>query len=87
MTDCLEKDNCPNLIPLDTQMPNLDGYQTARKLREIGYTGPIIALTADAMQGDMNHCIEAGCNDYLSRPIDAARLVQVVKQLTEVQTQ
>ena len=72
----------PDLILLDMQMPNLDGYQTARKLRELGYSGPIIALTADAMQGDMNQCLEAGCNDYLSKPIDSARLVKLIAQMT-----
>nr|WP_246151947.1 CheR family methyltransferase [Rubripirellula reticaptiva] len=74
--------NTPQLILLDMQMPNMDGYETAKELRASGYTGPIIALTADAMQGDMNRCIEAGCNDYLSKPIDAARLVQLVRELT-----
>ena len=78
MHECL-----PDLVLLDMQMPNLDGYQTARKLRELGYVGPIVALTADAMQGDMNLCIDAGCNDYLSKPIDADRLVEMVKHLTE----
>ena len=67
-----------NLILLDMQMPNLDGYETARQLRQLGYTGPIIALTADAMQGDMNECIEAGCNDYLSKPIDKVTLLRKV---------
>jgi len=75
-------DKCPDLILLDMQMPNLDGYQTARKLRELGYVGPIIALTADAMQGDMNECIASGCNDYLSKPIDASRMLQLVCKFT-----
>jgi PAS domain S-box-containing protein len=83
ITDCLHKSNCPNLILLDMQMPNMDGYEAARALRELGYTGPIIALTADAMQGDMSECIAAGCNDYLSKPIDAIRLVQMVQKFTE----
>ncbi|TWU46839.1 chemotaxis protein CheB [Rubripirellula reticaptiva] len=68
-----------DLILLDMQMPKLDGYETAKALRRLGYTGPIIALTADAMQGDMNRCIESGCNDYLSKPIDKRLLLHKVK--------
>ncbi len=78
----LRRGDVPDLVLLDMQMPNLDGYQTARKLRKLGYVGPIIALTADAMQGDMNECLQAGCNDYLSKPIDTARLIQLVGELT-----
>jgi two-component system, chemotaxis family, CheB/CheR fusion protein len=70
-----------DLILLDMQMPNMDGYQTARKLRQLGYDGPIIALTADAMQGDMNKCLDAGCNDYLSKPIDKSRMLDMVSSL------
>ena len=72
------------LILLDMQMPNMDGYETARQLRNLGYTGPIIALTADAMQGDMNRCIECGCNDYLSKPIDKAMLLQKIVDLISI---
>ncbi|MFG0287126.1 MAG: PAS domain-containing protein, partial [Rhodopirellula sp. JB044] len=82
MKDRLGKPNCPALVLLDMQMPNLDGYQTARIMRSLGYPGPIIALTADAMQGDMNECLEAGCNDYLSKPIDGERLIRMVADMT-----
>jgi two-component system CheB/CheR fusion protein len=82
MVQAIKTNQCPDLILLDMQMPNLDGYQTARKLRELGYTGPIIALTADAMQGDMNECLEAGCNDYLSKPIDSQRMLQLIAGMT-----
>ncbi|QDV40478.1 Aerobic respiration control sensor protein ArcB [Stieleria neptunia] len=78
ITACMAGGDCPDLILLDMQMPNLDGYSTAAKLRTLGYTGPIIALTADAMQGDMNKCLEAGCNDYLSKPIDKALMLEKV---------
>lgn len=78
---CLDNASCPDLILLDMQMPNLDGYATARRLRSLGYSGPIVALTADAMQGDMSQCIEAGCNDYLSKPIDSGRLIELVRSL------
>ena len=70
-----------DLILLDMQMPNMDGYETAKELRKIGYSGPIIALTADAMQGDMNRCIECGCNDYLSKPINKAKLLEKVSEM------
>lgn len=73
----------PELIMLDMQMPRLDGYATARELRQIGYTGPIIALTADAMHGDMGKCLQAGCNAYLSKPIDKAKMLQKVSELLD----
>ncbi|KAA5542644.1 PAS domain-containing protein [Roseiconus nitratireducens] len=68
-------------ILLDMQMPRLDGYRTAVKLREMGFDGPIIALTAEAMDGDSNRCIDSGCNDYLSKPIDAGKLLELVDRL------
>ena len=82
MVDRLASNTCPALILLDMQMPILDGYATARQLRKLGYMGPIVALTADAMQGDMNQCREAGCNDYLSKPIDVQLLLQMVHKMT-----
>eukprot|EP00913_Durusdinium_trenchii_P028383 g26611.t1 len=72
-----------DLIVLDMQMPKLDGYATAKALRELGFTGPIIALTADAMHGDMTRCIEAGCNDYLSKPIDKLELLNKARTHVE----
>jgi CheY-like chemotaxis protein len=72
-----------DVVLLDMQMPRLDGYQTAALLRTMGYRSPIVALTADAMQGDMDRCLANGCNAYLSKPIDAARLVATVAELTD----
>ncbi len=69
-----------DLILLDMQMPRLDGYQTAARLRKMGFDKPIIALTADAMHGDMNKCLESGCNAYLPKPIDAAALLDIVAE-------
>ncbi|MEQ9070276.1 MAG: response regulator, partial [Gimesia chilikensis] len=79
----LQRESTADLILLDMQMPRMDGYQTAARLREIGYRKPIVALTADAMQGDMKRCLELGCDDYLSKPIDARELFEMVSRLTQ----
>jgi len=68
-----------DLILMDMQMPEMDGYSATAALREQDYQGPIVALTAHAMEGDRARCIEAGCDDYMSKPINRTRLLDLVR--------
>jgi two-component system CheB/CheR fusion protein len=65
-------------IVLDMQMPIMDGFQAAPLLREAGHKGRIIALTANAMKGDQERCLAAGCDDYMAKPVDRLRLLYVL---------
>jgi CheY-like chemotaxis protein len=66
-----------DLILMDIRMPELDGCQAARLMRQQGLSGPIIAVSAHAMASDRAKCLEAGCDDFLSKPIDQAQLLAI----------
>ncbi len=67
-----------DLILMDMQMPVMGGLEATRILRDKNYTRPIVALTANAMKSDYDACIQAGCNDFLTKPINREKLLQLI---------
>ena len=71
---------CFDLVLMDMQMPVMDGYTAAARFRELGYRGPIIALTAHALPAEREKCHAAGCTAFVSKPIDLDHLKALVAQ-------
>jgi len=74
----IKQGETPDIILMDMLMPVMDGYQAARELRTEGVDVPIVAMTAFTMANDREKCLAAGCNMYLSKPLNPARFVDQV---------
>ena len=73
------KENPPDLILLDLSMPDMDGLETAGRLRQSGYSLPIVVLTSNAYPSDRVNAINAGCNDFLAKPLQVPELLYKLK--------
>jgi CheY-like chemotaxis protein len=74
----------PDLVLMDMSLPGIDGWETTRRLRAEAETAsiPVIALTAHAMAGDRERALEAGCDDYDTKPVEMDRLLLKIESLT-----
>ena len=72
-----------DLVLMDIQMPHMNGYDATRWLREHGWEGPIVAVTAHTKDEDRQKCVEAGCDDHLAKPINEMALWNVVERHLE----
>ncbi len=84
----IESDPSIDLVLLDIQMPGIDGYETANKIREIEKESgrqriPIIALSAAAMYGDIKKCLESGCDEHIAKPVNQTQLIKIIKKHLE----
>lgn len=78
--DGVPKD-APDLVLMDLGLPDFDGWEATRRIRAAGWTGPVIALTAHAMSGERERALEAGCDDFDTKPVDINRLLEKIRAL------
>ncbi len=79
--ETLQESSDVDVVLMDIMMPDMDGYDTMRAIRKLAKfrSLPIIALTAKAMKGDREKCIEAGASDYISKPVDTEQLLALLR--------
>jgi HAMP domain-containing protein/CheY-like chemotaxis protein/signal transduction histidine kinase len=79
--ELLQKNPEVNLVLMDVMMPGMDGYETMKAIRKLGdfKNLPIIALTAKAMKGDREKCLDAGASDYITKPVDPDQLLSLMR--------
>lgn len=80
--DILNNDTAVDVVLIDMMMPDIDGYEAIPLIRDIPHmkNKQIVAVTAQAMVGDREKCLKAGANDYVSKPVDVDKLLDVLNK-------
>jgi len=81
VTSSITGDAAFDVVLMDIRLPTIDGYETTRRLRQLGYDRPIVALTARAMDAELTQCHDAGCNACVSKPFDQRLLRATIDDL------
>ena len=76
----------PDLLFVDMCLPDMDGLSVVQTLRQRGFPGPIVAVTANAFNSDKALCLEAGCTEYLAKPYEPDCILALLKQYGEYRT-
>ena len=79
--DIMQRDESLSVVLMDIMMPGMDGYETMREIRRESRfrTLPILALTAKAMKGDREKCLDAGASDYIAKPVNTDQLLSLLR--------
>lgn len=81
-----QDDRTWDVLLLDMQMPLMDGFEVARQLRQRGYDGAIVALTAHAIEGIRERCLDAGCDEFATKPIHGDQFLELVARMSMART-
>jgi len=81
--DLIAENKNIGVVLMDMMMPEMDGYEAIKKMKSDAAMNsiPVVAITAQAMTGDREKCLEAGANGYISKPVDVTELVKLLNQL------